>query len=107
MYLFSIQKEKKSIITYAPVLILVAVLIVFVWFSNSMVSNNTAREKEILENAIDRSITQCYALEGSYPSSFAYLEEHYGLIYNKEQFFVDYEYIGGNLRPSITIIERE
>ena len=64
-------------------------------------------EKEILENAIERSITQCYALEGTYPADLAYLEQHYGLIYDKEQFFVMYEYIGGNLRPSITIIERE
>ncbi len=107
MYLFSVKKEKKSLTTYAPVLILVAVLVIFVWFSNSLVNTNTAREKEILENAIDRSITQCYALEGMYPADLAYLEENYGLIYNKDQFFVSYEYIGGNLRPSITIIERD
>ena len=106
MYLFSVKKEKKSFTIYAPVFILIAVLTAFVWFSNSMVRTNTAREKEILENAIDRSITQCYALEGIYPSDLAYLEENYGLIYNKEQFFVSYEYIGANLRPSITIIER-
>ena len=106
MYLFSVKKEKKSITTYAPVLVLVTVLALFIVFSNSMTNTNTAREKEILENAIDRSITQCYALEGTYPSDLAYLEENYGLIYNKEQFFVDYVYIGGNLRPSITIIER-
>lgn len=106
MNLFSTTKEKISITSYLPVLILVAILAVFVLFSNSMVDTNTAREKEILENAIDRSITQCYALEGVYPADLAYLEENYGLIYNKEQFFVDYQYIGGNLRPDITIIER-
>lgn len=107
MYLFSAKKEKISITSYLPVLILVAVLAVFVLFSNSMVNTNTAREKEILRNAIDRSVTQCYALEGVYPSDLTYLEENYGLIYNKDQFFVDYQYIGGNLRPDITIIERE
>lgn len=107
MNLFSVKKEKTSITSYLPVLILVAVLAVFVLFSNSMVNTNVEREKEILENAIDRSITQCYALEGIYPNDLTYLEENYGLIYNKEQFFVDYQYIGGNLRPDITIIERE
>lgn len=107
MNLFSTTKEKISITSYLPVLILVAILTIFVLFSNSMVDTNTAREKEILENAIDRSITQCYALEGIYPSNLAYLEENYGLLYNKEQFFVDYQYIGGNLRPDITIIERD
>ena len=66
-----------------------------------------AKEKELLQTALDRSILQCYALEGSYPSSLSYLEEHYGLTYNKELFFVDYQYIGDNLRPDITIIERD
>lgn len=107
MNLFSTKKEKTSITSYLPVLIMIVVLSAFVLFTNSMTSNNTAREKEILQNAIERSVTQCYALEGTYPSTLSYLEENYGLIYNKEQFFVDYQYIGGNLRPDITIIERD
>ena len=106
MHLFAVRREKASITSYLPVLLMVVVLAVFVLFANSMTSTNTAREKEILQNAIERSVTQCYALEGTYPSSLSYLEEHYGLLYNKEQFFVDYQYIGGNLRPDITIIER-
>ena len=106
MHLFAARREKASITSYLPVLLMVVVLAVFVLFANSMTSTNTAREKEILQNAIERSVTQCYALEGTYPSSLSYLEEHYGLLYNKEQFFVDYQYIGGNLRPDITIIER-
>lgn len=106
MHLFAVRREKASITSYLPVLLMVVVLAVFVLFANSITSTNTAREKEILQNAIERSVTQCYALEGTYPSSLSYLEEHYGLLYNKEQFFVDYQYIGGNLRPDITIIER-
>jgi len=107
MYLFSVKKEKKSITAYAPILILVVVLLGFTLFANSMTDGNASREKEILQNAIDRSITQCYALEGIYPDSLEYLEEEYGLTYNKEHFFVDYQYIGSNLRPDITIIERQ
>ena len=107
MRLFSNKKEKISITSYLPVFIMILVLGAFVLFSNSMVNTNTEREKEILKNAIDRSVTQCYALEGIYPGSLEYLEENYGLIYNKDQFFVDYQYIGGNLRPDITIIERD
>lgn len=107
MYLFSVEKEKKSITPYAPVLILVIVLLGFSIFANSMTDSNVSREKEILQNAIDRSITQCYALEGVYPDNLEYLEEEYGLTYNKDHFFVDYQYIGSNLRPDITIIERQ
>ncbi len=107
MYLFSIEKEKKSITAYAPVVILVLVLIAFSLFASSMTDSNALREKEILQKAIDRSITQCYALEGVYPDNLEYLEEEYGLTYNKEHFFIDYQYIGSNLRPDITIIERQ
>ena len=107
MYLFSIEKEKKSITAYTPMLILVVVLFGFSIFASSLTDNNSAREKEILQNAIDRSITQCYALEGVYPDNLEHLEKEYGLTYNKEHFFVDYQYIGSNLRPDITIIERQ
>lgn len=107
MYLFSIQKEKKNLTAYAPLLILVIVLLGFSLFASSMTDTNASREKEILQNAIDRSITQCYALEGVYPDNLEYLESEYGLTYNKEHFFVDYQYIGSNLRPDITIIERQ
>lgn len=107
MYLFSVKKEKTLITSYLPVLVMLVVLTIFVLFANSMTATNTEREKEILENAIERSITQCYALEGSYPANLAYLEENYGLIYNEDLFFVDYQYISGNLRPDITIIERD
>ena len=106
MYLFSIKKEKKSITSYAPVILLALVLIAFSLFASSMSKTNASQEKEILQKAIDRSITQCYALEGVYPDNLAYLEQEYGLTYNKEHFFVDYQYIGSNLRPDITIIER-
>ena len=107
MYLFSAKKEKTAITSYLPIMITLVLLGAFVIFANSVSNTNTDREKEILENAIERSVTQCYALEGSYPANLSYLEENYGLIYNKELFFVDYQYIGGNLRPDITIIERD
>lgn len=105
--LFSVEKNKKHIFSYTPIVLLLLVLILFVLFANTMVRSNTARERDILEHALDRSITQCYALEGMYPTELDYLEEHYGLFYNKEHFYVVYQYIGENLRPDITIIERE
>lgn len=104
---FYAPNRKFSITSYFPVALLVLVLGVFVMFSGSFSKANLAHEKEILQKAINRSVTQCYALEGNYPSSLSYLEEHYGLTYNEDHFFVDYQYIGGNLRPDITIIERE
>ena len=47
---------------------------------------------------------QCYALEGTYPPNLQYLEEHYGLTYDKKRFYVDYLAIGSNFFPDVTVI---
>ena len=60
-----------------------------------------------LERALTRSITQCYALEGTYPPDINYLTDHYGLTYDSDYYYIDYQYIGSNLRPDVTIIERK
>lgn len=104
---FNAKKEKKNIMVFLPVFLLAVALLVFVLSTNSISTTNTNQEYEILDKALTRSITQCYALEGTYPPSLKYLEENYGLIYNKDHFFVDYQYIGSNLRPDVTIIGRE
>lgn len=73
----------------------------------SLVSDKTnAREAQTLDRAIRRGIVHCYAMEGAYPESLQYLKEHYGLTYNEENFFVDYQAIGTNILPDVTIIDR-
>lgn len=57
-----------------------------------------------LRQAILRSAVHCYAIEGRYPESLAYLKEHYGLYWDETEYLVDYEIIGSNLRPDVTII---
>ena len=62
--------------------------------------------RETLENALNRSITYCYAVEGAYPQSLDYLKTNYGITYNEDLFFVDYRISGANIFPDVTIIER-
>lgn len=64
------------------------------------------KQLESLENALHRDIIQCYAIEGIYPPSLSYLEEHYGLTYDETRFFIDYHRLAGNLYPDVTILER-
>lgn len=105
--LFSVKKEKSHIASLLPALLLAVTLCILIAASASLASTNRDRETEILSNALDRSITQCYALEGSYPPDLDYLKEHYGLTYNSDRYFIDYRYIGSNLRPNTIIIERD
>lgn len=63
-------------------------------------------EKKCLEDAIWRGITQCYAIEGRYPQNLNYLKEHYQISYDTDDFFVDYQVLGENILPEVTIIEK-
>ena len=108
MALFSAQQKKQlHILQYLPVLLLVLAIALLIVSANSLTESGSSREEEIVSSALERSITQCYALEGAYPPDLDYLQTHYGFTYNREHFFIDYQYIGGNLRPNITIIKKE
>lgn len=88
------------------ILFFVAIIGVFL-FGIATVSSGTAEdERRILEEAIHKDIVHCYAVEGMYPPTLSYMEEHYGLIYDHEKYLVDYETIGSNIMPNVTIIER-
>ncbi len=105
--MFAVRRKKIQLTAYLPLAILLAALVLLGATANSLYAENESKQKDILERALNRSITQCYALEGAYPSSIAYLEENYGLTYDKKSFYIDYQYIGSNLRPDTTIIERD
>lgn len=82
-------------------------IILFLTGIYSLGSSTVSKQQESLETALNRDITHCYAVEGMYPPSLDYLEEHYGLTYDKELFFVNYRPIGSNIRPDVTIIVKE
>lgn len=102
---------KKSQYTYRRLILSVCVFMLIVIFFyqgiGSLSESSLRRQKESLENALSRSITYCYAVEGSYPQSLDYLKEHYGLTYNEDRFFVDYRVSGANVLPDVTVIEIE
>ncbi len=93
---------------YPIISILIFGSILFLFYLGIEYSGRSSIEKqqESLNNAISRDIVQCYSIEGMYPPNLEYLEEHYGLTYDKNTFFVDYQPIAGNLYPDYTVILR-
>ena len=80
----------------------------FFFLGIETVDSSTSQEQaKTLERAIRKSVIQCYAVEGSYPPSLEYLQEHYGIFYDSDSFYVDYISIGSNIMPDITIIEKD
>ena len=103
------QKEKKSRSgihrLILPLCLFGLVLVVLFAGISSVSSDNDRRQRESLENALYRSITYCYAVEGSYPESLDYIRENYGITYDEDRFFVDYRPLGSNIYPDVTIID--
>lgn len=79
----------------------------FLYGIQSVSVTTSEKQLESLENAIHRSIIQCYALEGTYPPSLDYLKEHYGITYDEDTYLVDYTSIGSNIMPDVTILFKE
>ena len=89
-----------------PLCVFLMILMLFTEGLSSLSDSTMRRQKESLENAVTRSVTYCYTVEGTYPENLDYLKDNYGLIYDEETFFVDYRIIGSNVLPDITIIEK-
>ncbi len=86
------------------IIIVFAILFIFFIGINEISSGNVERQQESLQEAVERDIVQCYSLEGIYPPSLEYLEDHYGLIYDKKLFFIDYRPVASNIYPEVTIL---
>ncbi len=106
MQSFHIRKKKKNLTILWSVLLTCSALLLFSLLSGHLKAVNKSEQKQLLETAVTRCITECYALEGAYPPDIDYLIHHYGLTYDSSQYFIDYQYIGSNLRPDVTILQK-
>lgn len=100
---FSISDRVYKFISIA---IFLGIALIFIVAVDRLGRGQIKKQQESLENAIARDIVQCYAIEGQYPPTLEYMEDHYGLIYDKTTFFVDYQPIAANLYPDYTVLRR-
>lgn len=96
---------KKNVLKYlALVLAVILIAALFLHALNRLDEGRTDLGREQLEQAIRRAAAACYAAEGAYPEGVAYLQEHYGIQYDNNQYTVHYEAIASNLMPDITVV---
>ena len=69
-------------------------------------SINETQSLELLKQSVHRATVQCYAVEGIYPPKLEYLEEHYGVVYDKDKYGVEYGCFASNIMPTIIVYER-
>ena len=94
---------RTGLLSLGALAILVLALILF----TGQVSGSVQRESErIAHDAIVRALISCYAAEGSYPSSLAYLEKRYGVTIDYGNYVVDYVVFASNVMPEVTLTKR-
>lgn len=87
--------------------VVAAVLALSLWFAWDAANTQTEAQSALsVRNAVMDAAMQCAAVEGAYPSSLKYLEEHYGLIVNHNDYAVTYEAFASNVPPSVVVMPR-
>ena len=98
------SKENKLLVSFLAFLI---VLFLFLIGIKGLSQTTVSRQREQLETALSRAVTYSYATYGYYPEDLETLIQEYKIHYNRELFYVDYQILGGNLFPEITILTKE
>jgi len=87
-------------------LLFTAIVLVLISFGLRQVEISGKSEgKRILEESIYRAVAKCYALEGHYPDTITYIEDHYSIHIDRTKYVVHYEIFASNILPDISVIE--
>ena len=90
--------------TLPGLLVLVVLLAVFSTSASKMSGSSEERARQIAEDAVRRAAVTCYAVEGCYPESYAYLCEHYNVRVDSDRFLVYYSVFASNIMPEIEVL---
>lgn len=82
----------------------IAILIVGVFRFEAM---SDMQNIDLLRQSTKKAMVQCYAIEGRYPPKIEYLEENYGLIYDHEKYYVEYDVFASNVMPNVDVFEKK
>ena len=88
-----------------PIIFTLAIMGMVMYALSETEASSKAEAVKILENSIRRAVVMSYAIEGKYPQSVAYIEEHYGVHVDYDKYIVHYDIFGSNIMPYILVIE--
>lgn len=88
-------------------LIILTAAIMGIYTYNSVEKANVQQQMKAVEGAVTQSAIQCCSIEGSYPQDIEYLEKHYGLIIDSEEYIVVYELLASNILPDVTVLKKQ
>jgi len=98
------KKRTRSLHWLPKALLAAVILAAFLFALSRLQSGSGAVQRRQLEDSIRRACVACYAAEGVYPPTLAYLETHYGIQVDNTRYNVFYEVFAENLMPEITVV---
>lgn len=90
----------------AILVVVVLLCLIFGPLSRRVSKDVEAQSSQAVRDTVMRGAIQCYAVEGAYPSSLSYLEDHYGLVINHQKYIVSYNAYASNLAPDVRVLIR-
>lgn len=91
-------------IVWMPLVMVAAMYCMLIAVGNLEQGQEKESVKQI-EHTIHRAVLTCYSIEGVYPATLEYVEEHYGLQIDHEKYAVFYEIFADNIMPEITVVK--
>ena len=88
-----------------PIIFSLAVIAMIAYGLRQTEISSRAEGLRVLEESIVRATVKCYAVEGHYPDTVAYIEENYGVRVDRTKYAVHYEIFAPNFFPEITVLE--
>ncbi|GKI16598.1 hypothetical protein CE91St44_30830 [Oscillospiraceae bacterium] len=98
--------RRRFALAAAGLLLAAALAAAGAWGAGRLEKDLAAKGAGALRATVLERAVQCYALEGAYPPSLAYLEENYGLQVDRSRYIVTYEAFAPNLLPDVTVLQK-
>ncbi|MBQ9003099.1 MAG: hypothetical protein IJ087_14710 [Eggerthellaceae bacterium] len=100
-------QERRRFAKRIAITAIVAALAVAIAFALFTVMDQARAQAVVsVRDSVMNAAKQCCSIEGSYPSSLAYLERNYGLVINHDDYTVSYEWFADNIMPSVVVTAR-
>lgn len=89
-----------------PLITFLCIITILILGINKFNELSDEQELKLTELALQKSIIQCYAIEGFYPADISYLEENYNLRIDKDKYNIYYDCFSSNVMPQYGIYEK-